>query len=54
MTLAAKEAAALTRLLKELGIDNTTPVTIYKDLQPAIDLLKRTAADGRTKHINIR
>ena len=54
MTLAAKEAAALTRLLKELGIDDTTPVTIYEDSQLAIDLLKRTAADGRTKHIDIR
>jgi len=54
MTLAAKEAAALTRLLNELGIGDTTPVTIYEDSQPAIDLLKRTAADGRTKHIDIR
>jgi len=31
ITLVAKEAAALTRLLKELGIDDTTPVTIYED-----------------------
>jgi ribonuclease HI len=52
--LAAKEAAALIRLLEELRADNIAPVTIYKDSQLAIDLLKRTAANSRTKHIDIR
>jgi hypothetical protein len=53
MTLAAREAAALKNLLQELGI-NQGPVAIYEDSQPAIDLLKRSAADGKSKHIDLR
>ncbi|KXL50414.1 MAG: hypothetical protein FE78DRAFT_137941, partial [Acidomyces sp. 'richmondensis'] len=54
ITLAVKEAVALIRLLEELRADNIVPVTIYKDLQLAIDLLKRIATNSRTKYIDIR
>jgi hypothetical protein len=53
MTLAAREAAALKNLLQELGV-NQGPIAIYEDSQPAIDLLKRSAADGKSKHIDLR
>lgn len=53
MTLAAREAAALKNLLQELGVQQG-PVAIHEDSQPAIDLLRRSAADGRSKHIDLR
>jgi hypothetical protein len=47
LTLAAKEAAAISRLLKEIMLYQgpTEPVQLLEDNQPAIDL---------AKHINIR
>lgn len=59
LTLAAKEANAIAKLLDELGEFYTAvvrPVTIYKDNQPAIDITNRTktSSDGRTKHIDTR
>ncbi|PPJ52893.1 hypothetical protein CBER1_11827 [Cercospora berteroae] len=53
MTLAAREAAALKNLLYELGVQQGS-VAIYEDSQPAIGLLKRSAADGKSKHIDLR
>ncbi|SLM33754.1 Ribonuclease H-like domain [Lasallia pustulata] len=58
LTLAAKEAIAVNRLLKELHnlhLPKDGPVKIFEDNQPAIDLTKRPASsDGRTKHIELR
>lgn len=56
LTLAAKEAIAMARLLTEMEYTDTTePVTIFEDSKPAIDLTKKPAgADGRTKHIELR
>ena len=48
MTLAAKEAAAVRQLLRELqycGEDHHT-ITMNEDNLPAIDLLSRTSSDG--------
>ena len=56
MTLAAKEAAAMRKLLNELlylGEDHHT-IVLHEDNLPAIDLLSRTSSDGRTKHIDVR
>lgn len=53
MTIAAREAAYLRNLLLELGRPQET-VTLNEDNQPAIDLLKRSAADGKSKHIDLR
>lgn len=56
LTLAAKEASYLAKLLEELQYPNVRPVTIYEDNQPAIDITNRakTSSDGRTKHIDTR
>ena len=54
LTLATKEAAAVTNLMKELAHCNIKPVEIYEDNQPAIDLTKRPLSDGRTKHMDVR
>jgi hypothetical protein len=56
MTLAAKEAAAIRKLLDDLfylGEDHHT-IMLHEDNLPAIDLLSRTSSDGRTKHIDVR
>lgn len=56
LTLAAKEANYLAKLLEELQYSNVRLVTIYEDNQPAIDITNRsrTSSDSRTKHIDIR
>jgi hypothetical protein len=56
LTVAAKEAAAISRLLKEIMLYQgpAEPVPLLEDNQPAIDLTKRPLSDGRTKHIDIR
>lgn len=55
LTLAAKEAAAVGRLLDELEYPHPIrPLVIYEDSQPAISLVKRPNCEGRTKHIDIR
>lgn len=56
LTLVAKEANYLARLLEELNYTNVRPVTIYEDNQPAIDITNRakTSSDGRTRHIDTR
>ena len=56
LTVAAKEAAAIGRLLKELSPYQgpIEPIQLFEDNQPAIDLTKRPLSDGRTKHIDIR
>jgi hypothetical protein len=56
LTVAAKEAAAISRLLKEIMLyqGSTEPVQLLEDNQPAIDLTKTPLFDGLTKHINIR
>ena len=56
MTFAAKEAAAVKRLLSELrylGTDHYK-ITLHEDNLPAIDLLSRTCSDGRTRNIDVR
>jgi hypothetical protein len=53
MTLIIKEGTAIRNLLKELDIEQGV-VTLYEDNQPSIDLLKRSTADGLTKHIDVR
>jgi hypothetical protein len=55
LTLAAKEAVSVARLLQEVKYQGPiTPVHIFEDSQPAIDLTKRSVSDGRTKHIDVR
>jgi hypothetical protein len=56
LTIAAKEAIALRGLLDELGYQghDLEPVQLFEDNLPAIDLTKRPATDGRSKHIEIR
>ena len=54
--IAAKEATAVRGLLEELGYqgNDLEPILLYEDNIPAIDLTKRPATDGRSKHIEIR
>jgi hypothetical protein len=55
MTLAAKEAACLKRLIEEVLLHKHGPVILYEDNQPSIDLLKKPpGTDSRTKHIDLR
>jgi hypothetical protein len=56
LTVAAREAAAISRLLKEIMLyqGSTEPVQLLEDNQPAINLTKRPLSDGRTKQIDIR
>jgi hypothetical protein len=56
LTVAAKEAVVISRLLKELMLYQgpTEPVQLLEYNQPAIYLTKRPLSDGRTKHIDIR
>ena len=54
MTLAAKEAAYLRNKLTELQRELSVITLLFEDDQPAIDLLKRTAADGKSKHMDLR
>ena len=54
MTLAAKEAAYLRNKLTELQREPSVITLFFEDDQPAIDLLKRTAADGKSKHMDLR
>ena len=55
MSVAAREAAILRRLISEVLQKQHSAVTLYEDNQPAIDLLgKPPGADSRTKHMDIR
>jgi hypothetical protein len=55
MTLAAKEAACLKRLIEEVPLHKHGLVILYEDNQPSIDLLKKPPGiDSRTKHIDLR
>jgi hypothetical protein len=55
MTLAAKEAACLKRLIEEVLLYKHGPVILYEDNQLSIDLLKKPpGTDSRTKHIDLR
>jgi hypothetical protein len=59
LTLVAKEAIWLHRLLAELGFvesDDTTstPMTIFEDNQSAIALAKNPIHHARSKHIDIQ
>lgn len=56
LTLVAKEANYIARLLEELQYTNVRLVVIYEDNQPAIDITNRakTSSNGRTRHIDIR
>src|SRR5690348_8111089 len=55
LTIAAKEATWLTRLLHHLRYtaDDTHPVLLYGDNEPAIKLLASEGHHERTKHIDI-
>lgn len=53
LTLAAREAASLKRLLDEIDIPQKA-VVLHEDNQPAIDLLKKPVGEGRTRHIDTR
>lgn len=59
LVLTAKEAIAISRLIDKLDTFSTKatvfPITIYKDNQPAIDIINRlNRIDGRTKHISTK
>lgn len=56
LTLVAKEANYLAKLLEELQYTNVRPVTIYEDNQLAIDITNRakTSSNRRTKYIDTR
>ena len=55
MSVAAKEAASLRRLVSEILDEEQAAVVIHEDNQPAIDLLhKPPGADSRTKHMDVR
>jgi hypothetical protein len=51
---AAKEAVWLRRLLTNLGIDISSPTTLYIDNQSAIAIARNPEFHDRTKHIEIR
>lgn len=55
MATAAKEATWLTSLLRQIhyNTDDTNPVLLYGDNQPAIKLLHSEGHHQRTKHIDI-
>jgi hypothetical protein len=55
MAAAAKEATWLTRLLHQIRYrtDDTSPVLLYGDNEPAIKLLQTDGHHERTKHIDI-
>ena len=55
LSVAAREAAALRRLVLEVLQQQHGPIEIYEDNQPAIDLLQKPpGADSRTKHMDVR
>jgi hypothetical protein len=55
MSLAAREAAALRRLVSEVLQEQHPAIILYEDNQPAIYLLnKPPGADTRTKHIDVK
>ena len=55
MSLAAREAAALRRLVSEVLHEKHPAIVLHEDNQPSIDLLKRPpGTDSRTKHIDVR
>jgi hypothetical protein len=55
MSVAAREAATLRRLISEVLQKQHGTVLLYKDNQPAIDLLQKPpGADSRTKHTDVR
>lgn len=55
MSVAAKEAAALRRLVSEILDEEQGAIVVHEDNQPAIDLLRKPpGADTRTKHMDVR
>jgi hypothetical protein len=55
MSVAAREAATLRRLISEVLQKQYGAITLHEDNQPAIDLLgKPPGADSRTKHMDVR
>jgi hypothetical protein len=53
LSAAASECIWLRRLVSNLGMDVTTPTTIYEDNQGAIDIAKNPKHHDRTKHIDV-
>jgi hypothetical protein len=55
MSLVAREAATLRRLVSEVLQEKHLAITLYEDNQPAIHLLnKPPSANTRTKHIDVK
>jgi hypothetical protein len=55
MSVAAREAAILRRLISEVLQKQYSAITLYKDNQREIDLLREPpGTDFRTKHIDVR
>jgi hypothetical protein len=55
LSVAAREAATLRRLISEVLQKQHGTVTLHEDNQPAIDLLRKPpGADSRTKHMDVR
>ena len=55
MSLAAREAAALRRLVSEVLQEQHPAIVMHEDNQPAIDLLdKPPGANTRTKHMDVK
>jgi hypothetical protein len=55
MSLTAREAATLRRLVSEVLQEKHPAITLYEDNQPAIYLLnKPPSANTRTKHIDVK
>lgn len=52
--LASKEAVWLRRLLKELGVLQTTPTEIFTDNQSSLKLMENPVLHERTKHVDIQ
>ena len=54
VTYAAKEVLWLHRIIGEVFLPLTKPITLYSDSQSAIALTKDGSYHAQTKHINIR
>jgi len=53
LSQAAAEVTWLVRLLSELGVPHTQPVTLHCDSQSALQLAKNPVFHERTKHIEV-
>ena len=53
LSYATQEAVWLRQLMKDVGLEVTSPTVIYEDNNGAIDLSRNAKYHNRTKHIDI-